>query len=227
MTLIVDPTSDVWIEHPRKIIECLVAAALKPPYPHGFTNCLECPWTGRRKKRSSVAATWPFRFPWTKTVPKEVELLYLEGSCAIGVLAVDDLRLLCMERQSAFQKSPFQYLMQSLGFMFASAVADDVVGIPFKLDAGKSPLQPYIEHVVQEEVRQQGADDSTLRRASFALNKAPVLQHRRCLQPTFDVEKCPTAFGVLTHCLEQQLMIDVVEEPFDVDVQNPVERQQR
>jgi hypothetical protein len=99
----VDPASDVRIKHPRQIVECLVAAALKSPSSHRFTNCLECLWTGCRKERSSVAVVWPLRFSGAKAIPQEVELLDCVASCAIGVLAVGHFRLLRMEFQAAFQ----------------------------------------------------------------------------------------------------------------------------
>jgi site-specific DNA recombinase len=45
----------------------------------------------------------------------------------------------------------------------------------------------------------KGRDYTTLRRSLLPLNKCSVLQHRRRLQPTLDVQQNPPALRVLSH----------------------------
>jgi hypothetical protein len=142
---------------------------------------------------------------------------------AVGVLAIDDRGLLRMEIQPAFQESPLQNLAQPRSFMLATAVADDVVGIPLKRNTGKSPLQPYIEHIVQKQISQKGANDAALWRSPFPRYKTAIIQRRGRLQPTFDVEQHPPAMRVLAHRTKQELPVDVVEEALDIEIENPVE----
>ena len=61
--------------------------------------------------------------------------------------------------------------------------------------------------------------------AGFLRCEAPipfVLQLHRGLQPALDIEQHPSAVRVFAERLEQQLVIDAVEEPFDVEVNDPV-----
>src|SRR6266853_2247126 len=127
-----------------------------------------------------------------------------------------------MKHQPTFGEPSIQDPTQCQGLTFAPAVADDVVGIPLKRHTTKNPPQPNIERIVQEQVGQQWADYTTLRRSLFPRHQLTVLQHRRRFQPTFDVEQYPGAFRVLAYCPEKKLMIDTVEEAFDVDVHDPV-----
>jgi hypothetical protein len=138
MTVVVDPAADVRIEHPRQVIECLVAAPLKTPATHRLANCFQRLRARCRKKRGSVRSAWPLRLPWPKTVAQEVELLVSIVPFPIGVLAIDDLSLVCMEFQSTLQKPAFQNLAQFRRFMLAPAVAYDVGKIPHTLEARPS-----------------------------------------------------------------------------------------
>ncbi len=113
---------------------------------------------------------------------------------AIGVLAVDHFGLLRVEHQTALGEPSIQDLTQGQGLALAPTVADDVVGVPLERHAGNHPLQPDIAHIVQEQVRQERADNPSLRRAPFPRHKRAV-QHRRRLQPTLDVEQHPRAIG--------------------------------
>ena len=73
---------------------------------------------------------------------------------AIGVLAVDDLRLFWVEHQPAFGKSPIQGFAQRHGLCLAAAMTDGVIGVAFERYAGKRSPHPQIEGIMQEQVRQ-------------------------------------------------------------------------
>jgi hypothetical protein len=141
---------------------------------------------------------------------------------AIGVLTVDQLGLLRVEHQSTFGEAALEPFPEDARLMFGAAVADDVVGVPFEWNTGHRPPQPDVERIVQEQVGQQGRDHPALRRSLHPGDKLAVVEHRRRLQPTLDVEQRPGAVGVLAHGLEQQLVIDTVEEALDVDIDHPI-----
>ena len=67
-----------------------------------------------------------------------------------------------------------------------------------------------------------GRHHPALRRSLVPCDKRAVLLDHGSLQPTFDVEQHPPTIRMVTDGLEQQLMVDVVEEPLDVHVQHPV-----
>ena len=79
-------------------------------------------------------------------------------------------------------------------------------------------LHPPVEGVVQEQVGQQRADDTALRRASLPLLQAPIRQLHLGPQPPLDVEQDPVVLGVVAHRSHHEVPIDVVEETFDVEV---------
>ena len=96
-------------------------------------------------------------------------------------------------------------------------MADTVVRVSFERDDGKSPRHPHVEGIMQEQIRQRGADDPTLRSSCRTRHDATVLHLYWSLQPAFDVEKHPRAVRVCTNRLEEQTPIDAVEVALDVD----------
>ena len=103
-TIVVDPSADVRIEHPRQIVERLVAALVKRPASDRLSDRLERFVAGRGAERDADLSAPPPRQPRPERVAEEVELLVRIVSAPIIVLAVDDLRLLRMKRQSAIRE---------------------------------------------------------------------------------------------------------------------------
>jgi site-specific DNA recombinase len=62
---------------------------------------------------------------------------------------------------------------------------------------------------------------TTLRGAASSFYKYPILHHGS-FQPSFDVEPRPCALDVLVNRLEQKIVRKIVEQPFDVKLQNPI-----
>jgi len=81
---------------------------------------------------------------------------------------------------------------------------------------------PLIERLMQEHVCQQWTDDSPLRGALRQLCQRTLTVLRRCFQPAFNVQKLPFFRGVLPRNLQHQLVVDIVKEPFDINIDNPV-----
>src|SRR5215831_13507217 len=75
---------------------------------------------------------------------------------------------------------------------------------------------------MQEKIRQEGTDYSSLRSSCIARNDATILHLHRRLQPAFDVEQHPTASRMLANCLEHQLPIKTVEVGSNVQIKYPV-----
>src|ERR1700745_4203105 len=100
-------------------------------------------------------------------------------------------------------------------------MADDIIGIALKWDIRMVPAHPQVERIMQEEIRQEGADDPTLRRASFPCDEASILHLLRGIQPSLDEQKHPRAIGMLADRAHKQIGIDAVEEGLDIKIKNP------
>src|ERR1700745_1957432 len=81
---------------------------------------------------------------------------------------------------------------------------------------------PHVERVMQEQVRQQRTDDSSLRRSRRARHDAAIFQLHWRFQPAFDVEQYPCAIRMVTDRPEQQLPINAVKESAHVEIEHPV-----
>ncbi len=106
--------------------------------------------------------------------------------------------------------------------MFTHTVNNNIIRIPFEWDTRISPLHPFVECVVEEEIRQQRTDDTALRRAFIPACKSPVLQLSMGFKPALNVKQYPLAVGVLAHGTHHQFMVQIVKKPFDIQIQNPV-----
>src|ERR1700680_1928492 len=62
----------------------------------------------------------------------------------------------------------------------------------------RGPRHPHVERLVQKQVRQQGTDDTTLRRSRCPRDDAAVLHLHRRLQPALDVEQHPRTIRMTT-----------------------------
>jgi hypothetical protein len=88
---------------------------------------------------------------------------------------------------------------------------DDIVRIPLERQMNPIAAHPQIEPVVQKQIGQQGADDSSLRSASFTLEQMSLLILRRRFQPTLDVKYHPPVFRVFLYRPHHQIVIEIVE----------------
>ena len=109
-------------------------------------------------------------------------------------------------------------------FRLASALAvkHGVVGVPGEPNAGQMPRHPEIERVMQEQIGQDRRNDAALRRALVARLKLPFHALHRRSQPTLDVEQNPGFLTVLAQSRHQEAVIEIVEQPSDVELHHPV-----
>src|SRR5437868_11515303 len=142
VAVVVDPALDVRIEHPRQIIQGLVAPSMECPSTNRLPYCLQRFRTCRRQERDAELPTVPDRRPRPKLIAEEVKRLDRIVSPPVRILAVDELRLLRMQSQPAGRDACPQGAPQCPRLFGASAVADDIVGVPLERDVGKVPYHP-------------------------------------------------------------------------------------
>jgi hypothetical protein len=143
-------------------------------------------------------------------------------SSSIFILAVDYLRLLWMQFQLTLRKSPFNLCSQPLGLCFTSAMTNHIVSKSLEWYLRIISPHPHIERVVQKEIGQQGADDSSLRCPFLPAAKGTIWHLNRRFQPSPDVENHPIAVGVFPYRSHQKFMVNAVKETLDVEVKHPV-----
>src|SRR5208283_5918549 len=97
-----------------------------------------------------------------------------------------------------------------------------VIRIPTPPQVRKAPRHPKIERVVHEEISQDWADDTSLWSSARSLNQCSILLHHWGRQPSFDVEQRPRARNVFSDGPHQQRVVDIVEQTFDIELQDPI-----
>lgn len=95
--VIVDPATNMVVEHPRQIVERLVAAFVKYPVSDGLPDRLERFAADRRTERDAEPIP-SARQPRPKRVAEKVELLVWVVAASVIVLAIDDFRFVRMQR---------------------------------------------------------------------------------------------------------------------------------
>ncbi|BDV36192.1 hypothetical protein SS37A_37220 (plasmid) [Methylocystis iwaonis] len=141
---------------------------------------------------------------------------------AIDILAVHDTRLALMLFDSAFPKVFIDPLQDELRLRSALAMNNRIVGVSAKPNAPQMAIHPLVEGIVQEQVRQQRRNDSALRSAFVSRSDIAIRGLHRRFQPAFHVQQDPGRLAVLPQRPHQELMIDVVEQTFDVELGDPM-----
>jgi hypothetical protein len=92
-----------------------------------------------------------------------------------------------MKLQLALVQSLFDLRLDPLGLSFTRAMHYDIVSITLKGITGTGFPHPFIKSIVEEEIRQQGTDNRTLRRSLVPIQQFPIFPLYRCLQPSLNV----------------------------------------
>ena len=92
-----------------------------------------------------------------KGVPQEVELDLIVLPSSIRILAVDDSRLVWMQFQTTLLQAASKGLQQCFCFGFRPHVDQHVICIPFESNLRMIPPHPFVEGVMQKQVRQDRA----------------------------------------------------------------------
>src|ERR1700740_951107 len=159
---------------------------------------------------------------WPKAVAEEIKLDVRILSFALSVLAVDDLGFRRMHFQTALCQTCSKRALEGLGFLLVSTVNQPVIGISTPGKVGVCPRYPEIECVMHKQIRKNRTDDTPLRGAARTLHFCPVLAFHWRLQPPFDVQQRPFALHVLSDSPQQEFVVDIVEQTFYVELENPI-----
>ena len=92
--VVLHPTSNLWIKHPRQILNRFITPTLKLPSTHFLADALGSLLADRWQEAHKVLAATISRTPWPELMPQEVKLLVFVSSPPVSILAVDDLRFL-------------------------------------------------------------------------------------------------------------------------------------
>src|SRR5215475_5612598 len=103
--------------------------------------------------------------PRPKAVSEKVKLDVRILTFALSVLAVDDLGFRRMHFQTALRQTCLKRSHEGLGLLLVSTVNKTVIGIPTPRKVGICPRHPEIERVMHKQIRENRADDTSLRGA--------------------------------------------------------------
>ena len=93
--VVVDPSTDMIVEHPRQIIQRLVAALVECPVTDSLPDRLESFAADSRTERDAKPVP-SARQPRPERIAEEVELMVREVAASVIVLAIDDFRFIRM-----------------------------------------------------------------------------------------------------------------------------------
>jgi hypothetical protein len=127
-----------------------------------------------------------------------------------------------MKLQPALRKPLLHRSPHPPGLLLTPAVDNNIVRITFKGNARVIPPHPLIKRIMQEEIGQQRTDHSPLWRPLTSLHKRAIPQLSRSSEPSLNIEMDPLAVRMFPQGSHQQIMIQVIKEPFNVNVQNPI-----
>lgn len=103
-----------------------------------------------------------------------------------------------MKLQTAVLKATpyrFQYIVR---LAQTGRMDDRIVRVASELDVGELPPHPFVERVMHEKIREQGAYNTTLRRTFRSLYQDTVLLLSRDFQPPLDVKKEPWSVRMMS-----------------------------
>src|SRR5215469_6102560 len=223
VTVVVDPALDVRSEHPRQILQGFVGPMVQRPPPDRLPNHLQRLRTSRWQEGSAIATAMPDRSSRAKSITEKVKRLDRKVVIPVRILTIDELRLRRMKNQPTGPEADLQGIPEPASFCFASAVADDVVGVSLERDGGETSPHPPVKSIVQEQISQDGADHPSLRCPCPTRDDAAVLHFDGSFEPALNIEKHPRAIRMVANCLEQQRPIDAVKIALNVNIEHPVE----
>ena len=220
--VILQPSLQDRSEHGRRVVQILVAFQLHSPSPDLLPHGLEgVAADGRREVRVN-AAILVHRLAGAKRVAEKRELDSGVFAEPIDVLAIHDP---CLARMQ-FELAGMEPLPDAIKHVFrlpsALAVKHRVIRVPGEPDARQMPRHPQIKRIVQKQIRQDRRHDTSLRRALVALQDLTLRSLHWRFQPAFHVEQYPGFLTVLAQSRHQEAMVEIVEQPPNVELHDPV-----
>ena len=129
-TVVVDPTRDHRIKHPREVFDRFIALQLQPPPANLLTQRLRggrCDRGGKVREETTVPI---FTAPRTKGVTQEVELDVFMFLLSMNILAIDHLGLVGMKFQAAVLPSLRQSFLYIARLLQTATMDQSVIGVP-------------------------------------------------------------------------------------------------
>lgn len=127
-----------------------------------------------------------------------------------------------MQFQAALRQTSLERFANALRLHLIPTMRQPVIRIPTPPEIGERPRHPEIKCIVHEEVGEDRAHRTPLWGAAASLDYRSILLHHRRCQPSFDVEQRPCTRHMFPDGPQQELVIDVVEQSFDVELYNPI-----
>src|SRR4051794_10456601 len=150
--IVVEPSPKFGIDLPRKLSDGLPRTAMQFPSPNLIPDflprCLRNGWTETTEDLPSPTV----RHPRPKREPQKIKLLVQVSLPSVGILAIDHLRLLRMQFQSALLQPCRYFDTHQVRFSLCSAMNDDIVGVPLERQMMPVSAHPQIERVVQKQI---------------------------------------------------------------------------
>src|SRR4051812_34580315 len=129
-TVVVHPSADHRVKHPREVVNRFVALQLQPPTTHLLAQRLR---GGRGDGGCEVgeeAAIPIVTAPGAECVAQKIELDVLVLLLPMKVLAVDDMCLIGMKLQTAFFQPLREFCFHVLRLLETAAVDQCVISVP-------------------------------------------------------------------------------------------------
>ena len=92
--VVLHPTSNLWIKHPRQILNRFITPTLKLPSTHFLADALGSLLADRWQEAHEVLAATISRTPRSELMAQEGKLLVFVSSTSVSILAINDLRFL-------------------------------------------------------------------------------------------------------------------------------------
>ena len=190
MAVVVDPTPQNGIERASQLIQGGAGAAIEPPAPNGLGYKLS---RSRRTEGDEERTPPIFRLSSPKRVPEKVELRAGVITSSIVILTKDHVGLLGMQLQPTAQSIQLPPQPQPV-LHFCNDTRHHPRSVQTEWSGNTWPSN---SRIMQKQIRQQGANDSPLRRPLFPRDKLAVWHlYRRC-QPALDVQHDPLLVSIL------------------------------
>ena len=155
--IVVDPTANVRVEHPREVIQGFVTTPMQRPTPDSLTDRRERRCAGGGTERDAHTPGPFAHHPRPESVAEKVELKSRMIFASTLISAIDDFRLLRMQRQSAISKPRLKSSPQRRGLVLCAAVANRIIGIALERNVREIPAQStYRTHSEERDSPREG-----------------------------------------------------------------------
>ena len=174
MAVVGDPAANARIVHLSQLSQCFVAAVMQRPAANLAADARQRLWASRGLKtvcEDAPTRLHPHDLPGSKLEAEKVKVDVGKVTSPVHVLAVDDLRLLPMQYQLAGREAVRNRTPECPRLLGALAVTNDVVRVSLERNVRMVPRHPYVERVVQKEIRQERANDSPYAKGNFSFER--------------------------------------------------------